>query len=289
MSSTKYSELVLLGTGGGPRIWAARSQPASAIIVDGVVYIIDAGDGVTVQLAKAGIDTNAIKSVFITHNHSDHVADYGNLLLRTWQSGHKGPINCFGPPPLKNMTEAYIDYMDWDIKLRIQHEGRPDFKSMLNVFEIEDNTTVYKDSKVRVDCLKVPHGEADPSYAYRFEIENKRIVFSGDTSKSEALINFSSHADILGHEVLNLEGVDAIIKNTYPGNEAFRKHIVDGHTSMAEVGQVANEANVKTLVLNHFVPTGSPILDKEEIWLAGVGEHFKGSIIVGTDLKKISF
>ena len=289
MSSTKYSELVLLGTGGGPRIWAARSQPASAIIVDGVVYIIDAGDGVTVQLAKAGIDTNAIKSVFITHNHSDHVADYGNLLLRTWQSGHKGPINCFGPPPLKNMTEAYIDYMDWDIKLRIQHEGRPDFKSMLNVFEIEDTTTVYKDSNVKVDCLKVPHGEADPSYAYRFEIENKRIVFSGDTSKSEALINFSSHADILVHEVLNLEGVDAIIKNTYPGNEAFRKHIVDGHTSMAEVGQVANEANVKTLVLNHFVPTGSPILDKEEIWLAGVGEHFKGSIIVGTDLKKISF
>ena len=176
MSSTKYSELVLLGTGGGPRIWAARSQPASAIIVDGVVYIIDAGDGVTVQLAKAGIDTNAIKSVFITHNHSDHVADYGNLLLRTWQSGHKGPINCFGPPPLKNMTEAYIDYMDWDIKLRIQHEGRPDFKSMLNVFEIEDNTTVYKDSNVKVDCLKVPHGEADPSYAYRFEIENKRII-----------------------------------------------------------------------------------------------------------------
>ena len=157
------------------------------------------------------------------------------------------------------------------------------------VFEIEDNTTVYKDSNVKVDCLKVPHGEADPSYAYRFEIENKRIVFSGDTSKSEALINFSSHADILVHEVLNLEGVDAIIKNTYPGNEAFRKHIVDGHTSMAEVGQVANEANVKTLVLNHFVPTGSPILDKEEIWLAGVGEHFKGSIIVGTDLKKISF
>ncbi len=289
MSSTKYSELVLLGTGGGPRIWAARSQPASALIVDGVVYIIDAGDGVTVQLAKAGIDTNAIKSVFITHNHSDHVADYGNLLLRTWQSGHKGPINCFGPPPLKNMTEAYIDYMDWDIKLRIQHEGRPDFRSMLNVFEIEDNTTVYKDSNVKVDCLKVPHGEADPSYAYRFEIENKRIVFSGDTSKSEALINFSSHADILVHEVLNLEGVDAIIKNTYPGNEAFRKHIVDGHTSMAEVGQVANEANVETLVLNHFVPTGSPILDKEEIWLAGVGEHFKGSIIVGTDLKKISF
>ena len=98
MPLSKRSELVLLGTGGGPRIWAARSQPASALIVDGAVYIVDAGDGVTSQLAKSGIDTNAIKAIFITHNHSDHVADYGTLLLRTWQSGHPGPIKCFGPP-----------------------------------------------------------------------------------------------------------------------------------------------------------------------------------------------
>ena len=136
MPLSKRSELVLLGTGGGPRIWAARSQPASALIVDGAVYIVDAGDGVTSQLAKSGIDTNAIKAIFITHNHSDHVADYGTLLLRTWQSGHPGPIKCFGPPPLKNMTNSYINYMDWDISLRIQHEARPDFKSMLNVIEI---------------------------------------------------------------------------------------------------------------------------------------------------------
>ncbi len=94
MSPSKNSELVLLGTGGGPRIWAARSQPASALIVDGTVYIIDAGDGVTAQLAKSEIDTNAIKAIFITTNHSDHVADYGTLLLRTWQSGHTGSINC---------------------------------------------------------------------------------------------------------------------------------------------------------------------------------------------------
>ena len=135
MPLKKSSELVLLGTGGGPKIWAARSQPASAILVNGDVYIIDAGDGITGQLAKSGIDTNSIKAVFITHNHSDHVADYGTLLLRTWQSGHKGPIDCFGPPPLKDMTNSYIDYMSWDINLRIQHEARPDFKTMINVFD----------------------------------------------------------------------------------------------------------------------------------------------------------
>ena len=274
MPLKESSELVLLGTGGGPKIWAARSQPASAILVNGDVYIIDAGDGITGQLAKSGIDTNSIKAVFITHNHSDHVADYGTLLLRTWQSGHKGPIDCFGPPPLKGMTNSYMEYMNWDINLRIQHEARPDFKSMINVLEITNNSSVYQDSNVKVDCIKVPHGEADPSYSYRFQIDGKVIVFSGDTSKSEALIGFASGADILVHEVLNLEGVEAIIEKTYPGNEAFRNHIIEGHTTMSEVGEIASQAKVKILVLNHFVPTGSPFLDKEEIWQDGVRKTF---------------
>ena len=287
MPLKESSELVLLGTGGGPKIWAPRSQPASAILVNGDVYIIDAGDGITGQLAKSGIDTNSIKAVFITHNHSDHVADYGTLLLRTWQSGHKGPIDCFGPPPLKGMTNSYMEYMNWDINLRIQHEARPDFKSMINVLEITNNSSVYQDSNVKVDCIKVPHGEADPSYSYRFQIDGKVIVFSGDTSKSEALIGFASGADILVHEVLNLEGVEAIIEKTYPGNEAFRNHIIEGHTTMSEVGEIASQAKVKILVLNHFVPTGSPFLDKEEIWQDGVRKTFNGQIIVGTDLLRI--
>ena len=56
---------------------------------------------------------------------------------------------------------------------------------------------------------------------------------------------------------------------------------------MSEVGEVATKAKVKTLVLNHFVPTGSRVLDIPDIWLNGVNETFKGPIIVGTDLQKI--
>ena len=52
MQLENIAELVLLGTGGGPKIWASRSQPASAVIVNDDVYIIDRGDGITAQLAK---------------------------------------------------------------------------------------------------------------------------------------------------------------------------------------------------------------------------------------------
>ena len=55
MQLENIAELVLLGTGGGPKIWASRSQPASAVIVNDDVYIIDTGDGITAQLAKSNI------------------------------------------------------------------------------------------------------------------------------------------------------------------------------------------------------------------------------------------
>ena len=280
-------KLILLGTGGGPKIWAARSQPSSALVLGEHTYIIDAGDGVTNQLAMSGINPLSIKAVFITHNHSDHVAGFGNLLLRSWQSGHNGPIKCFGPPPLVDMAKSYRAYMDWDIQLRIRDEGRPDIESVIDVKELSGVNPFFTDEKVTVSYIKVPHGAAEPSYAYRFDCSSKSIVFSGDTSKSEALAQFAKGADILVHEVLNRDGVDAIVRRTYPGNESFRKHILESHTSMHEVGEIASMAGVGILVLNHFVPTGSTELDKPEVWIEGVSQTYKGSIIVGKDLQEI--
>ena len=285
----RYSsnKLILLGTGGGPKIWAARSQPSSALVLGENIYIVDAGDGVTNQLALSGLNPLSIKAVFITHNHSDHVAGFGNLLLRSWQSGHNGPIKCFGPSPLVHMAKSYRAYMNWDIQLRIRDEGRPDLGSVIDVNELSRINPFFTDEEVTVSYIKVPHGAAEPSYAYRFDFSSKSIVFSGDTSRSEALAEFAKGADILVHEVLNRDGVDAIVRRTYPGNESFRKHILESHTSMHEVGEIATKAGVGILVLNHFVPTGSTELDKPEVWIEGVSQTYKGSIIVGEDLQEI--
>ena len=101
------TRLILLGTAGGPSLKKARGQPCNALVVDGSVYIIDAGNGVCRQMALAGIAPLALRAVFITHNHSDHVADYGTLLLRSWISGRKTAVDTFGPPPLEQMTSMF--------------------------------------------------------------------------------------------------------------------------------------------------------------------------------------
>ena len=185
------------------------------------------------------------------------------------------------------MAKSYRAYMNWDIQLRIRDEGRPDLGSVIDVNELSRINPFFTDEEVTVSYIKVPHGAAEPSYAYRFDFSSKSIVFSGDTSRSEALAEFAKGADILVHEVLNRDGVDAIVRRTYPGNESFRKHILESHTSMHEVGEIATKAGVGILVLNHFVPTGSTELDKPEVWIEGVSQTYKGSIIVGEDLQEI--
>ena len=281
------TRLILLGTAGGPSIKKARAQPANALIVNGSVYIIDAGNGVARQMALAGVPAQTLRAVFITHLHSDHVADYGTLLLRAWQSGLRKPVATYGPAPLEAMTRAYMQYMDWDIQLRIRDENRPPFADLVRAHNIANEGMIYQDENIKVTVAEVPHGAAKPSYAFRFDTPDRSIVFSGDTSKSPSLMRLASGADILVHEVVNVDGVDAAVKATDPGNEALKRHIIEAHTPIEEVGQVAAEAGVKKLVLTHFVPTGQPAFDKPELWIQGVRKHYKGEVVVGEDLLEI--
>ncbi len=282
------TRLVLLGTAGGPSIKAIRAQPANALIVNGAVYIIDAGNGVCRQMALANISSQALRAVFITHNHSDHVADYGTLLLRAWTSGLKTPVDAFGPPPLEDMTQSYLQYMDWDIQLRIVDENRIPFADLIRPHNVVGGGNIYKDENVTVTATEVTHGAAKPAFAFRFDTPHRSIVFSGDTSRSDNLIKLAKGADILVHEALNSDGVDALVDGFDPGNEALRRHIIEAHTPVEEVGEVASEAGVGRLVLTHFVPAGIPEIDRPELWAQKASKTYQGEVIVGGDLLEIT-
>lgn len=286
-TNTTDTRLILLGTAGGPSIKKARAQPANALIVNDDVYIIDAGDGVARQMALAGVSAKKLRAVFITHNHTDHNADYGTLLLRSWLSGLKKPVDTYGPPPLQQMTSDYMKYMAWEINLRITDENRVPLSDLVRAHNIQKDGVIYKDENVTVTAFEVPHAAAKPSYGFRFDTADRSIVFSGDTARSENLIKAAKGADVLVHEVVSVHGVDAIVNRIDPGNKALKRHIIEAHTPTEEVGEVAQAAGVKKLVLSHFVPTGLPAFDKPELWIKGVRKHYQGEVVVGSDLMEI--
>jgi ribonuclease BN (tRNA processing enzyme) len=96
---------------------------------------------------------------------------------------------------------------------------------------------------------------------------------------------FAKGADVLVHEVMYLPGVEVLVKRL-PNATRLREHIIASHTVPEDVGKIAAQAGVKTLVLSHFVPGDDPSITDEQ-WAEGVRKYFSGRIIVGKDLMEI--
>ncbi|MDQ2972173.1 MAG: MBL fold metallo-hydrolase, partial [Pseudomonadota bacterium] len=284
LQSSKRSRLILLGTAGGPTPKADRSAPANAIVIDGAIYVVDCGNGVARQMVKAGLDLGRIRDVFITHQHSDHNADYGNLLLLAWETDLHTRVDTYGPPPLKRMTQLFLEMDAYDIHIRESDEGRPPLSNLIVPHEITQPGMVMQDANVKVTAALVQHPPVTPAFAYRFDCPDRSIVFSGDTRPSENLIELARGADILVHEVIDQQAIDAVVKNESQATR-LRAHLLAAHTPMSQVGQIATRAGVKTLVLNHFVPGAPPIPDR--VWYDAVKPHFSGKLIIGRDLMEL--
>jgi ribonuclease BN (tRNA processing enzyme) len=243
--------------------------------------VVDCGNGVARQLVTAGVPLTSLRHVFITHHHSDHNADYGNLLLLSWASGLRTPVDTWGPPPLARITRLFFEMNAFDIDTRIADEGRVPLVPLITVHELTGIGPVMQDERVKVTATLVDHPPVVPALAFRFDAPDRSIVFSGDTNKSDNLVRLAQGADVLVHETLWVPAVDRLVARV--ANAAtLKKHIIDSHTSAEDVGRVAAAAGVKTLVLSHLVPADDPSVT-EEMWIGAARAHFKGEIVVARD------
>ncbi|HET7362416.1 MAG TPA: MBL fold metallo-hydrolase [Burkholderiales bacterium] len=286
LKDARGTKLVLLGTAAGPLPGRPRCMTSHVMLSNGAAYVLDCGLGVTDQYARTGIPFSALKSIFITHHHADHNIEYGPLLIVGWIQGMHADVRAFGPPPLKQMTEdlmrAYRQTIDfWAEDFRMTPLGS------VGVQELAAGGPVTQDDNVKVSAVIVEHPPVKPALAYRFDFKDRSIAFSGDTAASEAVVKIAKGADVLVHEVMYVPAVEKYIKEQIAKGrpvkyEAFMAHMKADHTPVEEVGRIAQEAGVKTLVLSHLTPAIDSISDNT--WRAGAATHFKGDIVVGKDL-----
>jgi len=284
-AQSSKSRLILLGTGGGPSPKPNRAEPAQVIVVNGAAYVIDCGNGVARQMVLAGVPLASIRNVFLTHQHSDHNADYGNLLLLAWATNLAKPVGTYGPPPLQQMTRLFLEMNDYDIKTRMADEGRPPLAPLIVPHELTTGGAVMQDANVKVTTALVDHGAVKPAFAYRFDCPDRSIVISGDTRPSENLVALAKGADVLVHEVMYLPALDRLM-TTDSTAKTLREHLLSAHTSTDDIGRIATRAGVKTLVLSHFVPGGLPAIP-DQTWIEAVRPNFAGTIVVGRDLMEL--
>jgi len=203
------------------------------------------------------------------------------LLYNAWIAGLKEQVHVYRPAGLKSLLHYYWESNRLDIDIRIKDEGRPDIRKLVIGHEIEEGQLV-SDQGFEISALKNIHPPVENSFAFKFKLGEKIVVFSGDTAYCPALAGFATGADYLIHEVMYGPAIDEMVKRR--GNAPNLKASTLSHHTLAEdVGRIAQQANVKNLVLNHFVPPDDKSLT-DEVWINAVKKTFSGNCIVGKDL-----
>ncbi len=251
----------------------------------GAAYVVDCGDGVARQLALADVPLPSVRHIFLTHQHSDHNADYGNLILLAWTAGLRERVDTWGPPPLEEMTRLFFEMNKYDIDVRTKNEGRVVLPPLVHAHEISKGGPVMSDAQVRVTAALVDHPPVVPAFAFRFDAADRSIVISGDTAPSDNVIALARGADVLVHSAMFPAAIERMVARV-PNATALKASILAHQTSAEDAGRIAQAAGVKLLVLSHLVPPDDPEVT-DEMWLDAARVHYRGRVIVGKDLLEV--
>ena len=281
-SNSDITKVVLLGTG-NPNPSPNQSGCAVMILVRETPYIVDFGPGLVRKAAALtptyggkleNLKIKELKRAFLTHLHSDHTTGYPDLILTPWVMGRDEPLEVYGPEGINSMTKYILKAYEEDIRYRLYGSEPANNEGWrVNSHEFRKEGVVYKDENVTVEAFPVPHGTWPNAWGFRFTTPDKVIVLSGDSAPSEKVIEYAQNADILIHEVYSKKGLDT-------KNDFWRNYHSKQHTSTYELGEIADKAKPKLVVLYHILFWGST----EQELLDEIALKYKGKVISGRDL-----
>ncbi|MFF9127713.1 MBL fold metallo-hydrolase [Streptomyces sp. NPDC014889] len=315
--------MVLLGTQAGPPPTPDRAGISTALLVDGHIYLIDCGRSSVTQFARAGLDFSAIRSIFLTHLHIDHIADYYNYIVLGGAEvngglGSRGPVQVYGPGPAgglppkfgggaapvvapsdptpgtRTLTQKWTEAVAYSSNVFIRDSGVRDPNTLLEVREIE-----------------LPEVGAD--FTNTAPLMQPFPVMSDDKVKVSAVLvphgpvfpSFAFRFDTeygsvtFSGDTTHTPNIPALAKNTdllvheainLQGAQlspALHNHMLESHVEVQKVGAVAHEAGAKRLVLSHLVDFAHDSLDAPQ-WRRWAKQGYDGEVVVGSDLQYLT-
>lgn len=272
------TKLILLGTG-TPFADPTKSGPSLAIVVNNTSYIVDCGPGVVRRAAEASklgfpsLEAAQLKTLFITHLHSDHTIGLADIILTPAVLDRNAPIRIYGPVGSKKMTDDLMSAYKEDIAIRINGLEKGDaIAYQVYTNEIKEGQ-IYKDSNLTVTAFNVQHGQWDNAFGFVFQTKDKKIVISGDCTYSENLIKYAKDCDILVHEVYSDAGLKKRTQRWQDYHSTF-------HTSTYQLADIANQVKPKLLILNHQLTFGTSL----QSLLDELKSKYAGPVVNGADL-----
>lgn len=289
---TQQITVVMCGT--GTPVPSDRAQSCTAVFAGGQFLLFDAGDGAARSIEALGLPVEEIDGIFLTHFHSDHMADVGEVVSRSWILGRTDPVTVYGGPGIDRVMDGFNSIYALDDAYRHEHHGDSVFpvsSSAADAVRIDDpgseGQVVYEQGGVRVEAFSVDHSPILPAYGYRISFGGRSVGISGDSIDTPGLRSLARQADVLVAEVLQRDLTVALEcafrRQGDERNAKLNADIQTYHIGPDELGRLAESEGVQTLVLTHQVPVIDDPDQAEMAFGTPVRAEYGGEVILAAD------
>ncbi|HYZ66903.1 MAG TPA: ribonuclease Z [Mycobacterium sp.] len=272
-------EVTLLGTG-SPIPDARRAGPSTLVRAGGQTFLVDCGRGVQQRMTATGTGANVLTALLLTHLHSDHIADLGDVLITRWVTTfdpNPVPLPIIGPPGTADVVDATLEAFGFDIGYRIAHHDDLTSPPPVEVHEYTDGTVWDRDGAT-IRVAPTDHRPVAPTIGFRVEHGDASVVLAGDTVPCDTLDALAAGAGGLVHTVIRKDLIEKLPMQRI-------RDICDYHSSVEQAAATAARAGVGILILTHYVPGIEP--GQEEDWRALAATEFDRQIELGDDLHRV--
>tara|TARA_B100001123_G_C15292060_1_gene1017805 strand:+ start:1155 stop:2057 length:903 start_codon:yes stop_codon:yes gene_type:complete len=265
-------KLVFLGTSGAMPT-TDRGLTCICLVKDNEILMFDAGEGAQISYLKSGLPWNKKMKIFVTHLHGDHCIGILGLLQTMNLQNRTESVEIFGPDGIDEFIAANIKILNFGLSFPVLisrvNEGLIVDEKDYSVFANDANHGIPAfsfrfDEKDRpgeffpenAKALEIPEGKLwrELQMGNSIEIDGKEILssqvtgkrrpgrkigVSGDTRPTDELAEFFRNCDYLSFD------------STF-ADELKEKAVEANHSTAKEAAELAEKANVSTLILTHF-------------------------------------
>jgi ribonuclease Z len=269
-------KVTLLGTAAGPPVRVGQAGISTLVEANGERFLFDAGYGFMARLVEAGLPMDAVTRLFLTHLHSDHLADLPALMLLPWSgpSARDVPLEVWGPAGTTDMVRHLEQAFAFDIHVRRDLDEKAPAKGIEVIGRDIREGTVYEQNGVKITAFLVDHGPVKPAFGYRLDYAGRSVAISGDTRPSDNLVAFSKGVDVLIHEAVD----EVSLRKLAPSEELFRA-IVAHHTTPEQAAGIFARVGPRLAVFSH-AQGGTAVVDRTR-------RTYTGRVEMGEDLMVI--
>lgn len=249
------ARLVFLGTASAVA-YQGHENSFFALEGENSTVMVDCAARPLMRLQEAGIQSEFLNDLIITHFHPDHISGLPNLLMDMWLLGRKNEFNIHGNSHAISRAQKMMELFEWETwkaMYPINFHVIPGIE-MAQVLETQD---------FRIHSSPMEH--LIPTLGLRIECrkEDFIVAYSSDSNPIDETVQLAAEADVLIHEAAGAS---------------------EGHSTPAEAGVIAARAGVQTLYLIHYSLRGE---NREETLLTEAKKTFPGKVILAEDLREI--